>query len=113
MLWHFPRGGAPGLPQRAQVLSRLREWTRVHHGGHTSSESGAPAPPARYTQRTSAPALLLLDERRFDPPRPVEVEHDGAWWPETQRAWRLSDDDRERRADVAYVVEYRVSCRTG
>jgi len=29
-----------------------------------------------------------------------------AWWPQTQRAWRLSDDDRGWRADVAFVVEY-------
>ena len=43
-------------------------------GGHTSSESGSPA---GYTQSTSAPALLLLDQRRFGPPRPVEVDHDG------------------------------------
>lgn len=25
--------------------------------------------------------------RRIDPPRNVEVLHDGAWWPGSQRAW--------------------------
>jgi hypothetical protein len=73
----FPARGRTRSTAASAGASPLREWTRVHHGGHTSSESGAPAPPARYTQRTSAPALLLLDERRFVPPRPVEVEHDG------------------------------------
>jgi hypothetical protein len=53
-----------------------------------------------------APVVHLVDERRFDPPRLVEVEHDGAWWPGTQRAWRLCDDGRGWRADVEYVVEY-------
>jgi hypothetical protein len=27
------------------------------------------------------------DVRRFDPPRLVEVERDGRWWPGTQSAW--------------------------
>jgi hypothetical protein len=73
MLWHFPRGGAPGLPQRAQVLPRCESG----HGFITVATHRASPVRRRDTpQRTSAPAVQLLDERRFLPPRPVEVEHD-------------------------------------
>jgi hypothetical protein len=37
----------------------------------------------------TAPVVRLLDQRRYDPPRLVEVEHDGGWWPGLQTAWRL------------------------
>lgn len=50
--------------------------------------------------------VRLLDERLFDPPRLVEVERDGAWWPGVQRAWRLCDDHRGWMADVEYVVQH-------
>ena len=50
--------------------------------------------------------VRLLDERRFDPPRLVDVEKDGAWWPGSQRAWRLCDDGRGWMADVEFVVQY-------
>ena len=50
--------------------------------------------------------IRLLEERTFDPPRPVLVEHDGEWWPGLQRAWRLCDDGRGWRADVEYSVQY-------
>jgi hypothetical protein len=50
--------------------------------------------------------VRLLELRRFDPPRPVEVEVAGRWWPGTQAALRLCDDGRGRRADVEYVVEH-------
>jgi hypothetical protein len=50
--------------------------------------------------------VRLLEERRFDPPRPVEVEHDDRWWPGAQAAWRLCEDGRGWRADVEYVVEH-------
>ena len=36
----------------------------------------------------------LVAERRFTPPRLVEVERDGYWWPGFQHAWRLCDDGR-------------------
>jgi hypothetical protein len=39
-------------------------------------------------------AVRLIEERRFDPPRPVQVEQDGRWWPGVQHAWRLCDDGR-------------------
>ena len=29
--------------------------------------------------------------RRFDPPRAVDVEQDGAWWPGRQMAWAQWD----------------------
>jgi hypothetical protein len=50
--------------------------------------------------------VRLLREHRYDPPRPVEVEHDGYWWPGLQHAWRLCDDDRGWIADVEYSVQY-------
>jgi hypothetical protein len=50
--------------------------------------------------------VRLLQERRFDPPRPVEVEHSGRWLPGVQHAWRLCDDGRGWLADVEYVVDY-------
>ena len=53
-----------------------------------------------------ATPVRLLEERTYDPPRSVLVEHDGRWWPGTQRAWRLCDDGRGWRADVEYVAEY-------
>ncbi|PRY42058.1 hypothetical protein LY71_1185 [Geodermatophilus tzadiensis] len=36
-------------------------------------------------------SIRLLDERRFDPPRDVEVENGGPWWSGEQTAWRLCD----------------------
>jgi len=47
-----------------------------------------------------------VDERRFDPPREVLVEHDGEWWPAEQCAWRLSDDGRGWRADVTWAQRH-------
>ncbi len=52
------------------------------------------------------PVVRLLEQRIFDPPRSVEVDHNGAWWAGTQTAWRLCDDGRGWRADVEYVVEH-------
>jgi hypothetical protein len=34
----------------------------------------------------SAPPIRLLDERRFDLPRAVLVEHGGRWWTAQQSA---------------------------
>ncbi|MGY1712514.1 hypothetical protein ACI8AC_23685 [Geodermatophilus sp. SYSU D00758] len=51
-------------------------------------------------------AVRLLEERRFDPPRPVLVEHDQQWWPGWPHAWRLCDDGRGWRADVEYVITH-------
>jgi hypothetical protein len=53
-----------------------------------------------------AQLVRLLAERRFTPPRPVEVERDGRWWPGFQHAWRLCDDGHGWMADVEYVVAY-------
>jgi len=52
------------------------------------------------------PTVRLLEERRFDEPRPVEVEHDGAWWPAFQSWWLLCDDDRGWVAQVEYVIQH-------
>ncbi len=49
-------------------------------------------------------AVRLLEERRFDPPREVEVEHGGRWWPGRQAAWRLCDDGRGWMADVEFTA---------
>jgi hypothetical protein len=48
----------------------------------------------------------LIEERRFDPPRPVEIEHDGRWWAGTQTAWRLCDDARGWMADVTWTEQH-------
>jgi hypothetical protein len=45
-----------------------------------------------------------MEERRFDPPRPVEVELEGHWWPGVQHAWRLCDDGRGWMADVEFTA---------
>lgn len=50
--------------------------------------------------------VRLLDERRYDPPRDVEVLNDGAWWPGTQAAWRLCDDARGWTADVRWTQQH-------
>ena len=50
--------------------------------------------------------VRLIEERRYDPPRTVEVEHEGRWWPGLQRSWRLLDDGRGWLADVEYVVAH-------
>ena len=60
----------------------------------------------RLRVRFTAVLVRLLKERRFDPPRLVEVERDGHWWPGFQRARRLCDDDRGWVADVEYVMRH-------
>lgn len=47
-------------------------------------------------------SVRLLEERRFDAPRSVEVEHNGAWWSAQQSARRLCEDGRRRMADVRW-----------
>ena len=54
-----------------------------------------------YTVRVTV-SVRLLDERRFDPPRNVEVENDGRWWSGEQTAWRLCDDGFGWRAAVTW-----------
>jgi hypothetical protein len=47
------------------------------------------------TYRATVPERIrVLEGQRFDPPRQVEVEHNGAWHVGYQRAWRLRDDVR-------------------
>lgn len=43
------------------------------------------------------------NSRRFDPPRVVEVEHDGAWYRGLQDGW-IRWPDGSWRASVAYTV---------
>ena len=50
--------------------------------------------------------VRLLDERRFDPPRSVEVELAGRWWPGVQHAWRLTSDRDHWIADVEFSARY-------
>ncbi len=52
----------------------------------------------------SAP-VRLVDERRYDPPRAVLVEHEGRWWPGFQSRWRLCDDGRGWMAQVEFVAQ--------
>jgi hypothetical protein len=51
-------------------------------------------------------AVQLLEQRIFDPPRPVEVEHNGAWWPASQSSWRLCDDGRGWMADCTWAEQH-------
>ena len=57
-------------------------------------------------QPVPEPRVRVLEERRFDPPRAVLVEHDGAWWPDWQRAWRVCDDGRGWIAEVTWTEEH-------
>jgi len=50
--------------------------------------------------------VRVLEEQRFDPPRQVEVEHDGRWLPGQQLAWRLCDDDRGWMAEVTWREQH-------
>jgi hypothetical protein len=47
-----------------------------------------------------------VDERRYDPPRNVEVELAGQWWPGVQHAWRLTSDRDFWVADVEFSAQY-------
>lgn len=51
-------------------------------------------------QSVTFSALL---EQCFQPPRDVEVERNGRWWPGVQAAWRACDDGRGRMAEVVWV----------
>jgi hypothetical protein len=62
--------------------------------------------PLRPSKPEDAYGVRLVDERRFDPPRQVEVEHDGTWWPGWCTGWLLCDDDRGWRAQVEYTAVY-------
>jgi hypothetical protein len=57
-------------------------------------------PPLSPNDKTT---VRLIEERRFDPPRTVEVEHDGRWWSGTQTALRLCYDARGWMADVTWT----------
>jgi hypothetical protein len=52
------------------------------------------------------PVVRLLEQRTFDPPRQVEVEHNGRWWTGAQAAWRLCDDHRGWMADVTWTEQH-------
>jgi hypothetical protein len=47
-----------------------------------------------------------IEERRFDPPRGVGIEHNGRWWAGAQAAWRLCDDGRGWMADCRWTEQY-------
>ena len=50
--------------------------------------------------------VRVLDEQQFDPPRAVEVEHQGHWVLGYQRAWRLCDDTRGWMAEVRWSAQH-------
>lgn len=56
--------------------------------------------------RVPEPIVRVLEEQLFYPPRAVEVEHGGAWWPGTQNAWRLCDDERGWMAEVRWTEQH-------
>jgi hypothetical protein len=56
--------------------------------------------------RVVSEPVRLLDERRYDPPRHVEVELNGQWWPGLQHAWRLTSDRDHWVADVEFAAVY-------
>lgn len=46
---------------------------------------------------------MSADVRRIDPPRAVEVWHEGTWVPGVQKAW-IRQDDGSWKADVEYSL---------
>ena len=50
--------------------------------------------------------IRLLDERWYDPPHAVEVEHDGRWWRGFQSRWLLCADGRGWMAQVEYTAQH-------
>ena len=85
------------------VSTSLQCWEACSHGGRTVSAGNGSVATPHPTGRSpierasdgytvgmpAAPSVRLIEERRFDPPRAVEVEHNGRWWPGFQYAWRL------------------------
>src|SRR3954466_10506497 len=61
--------------------------------------------------RVVSEPVRLLDERRYDPPRHVEVELNGQWWPGLQHAWRLTSDRDHWVADVGVRRRVRLGTR--
>jgi hypothetical protein len=55
---------------------------------------------------TTGAQVRLIEERRLDPPRMVEVEHNDRWWPASQSAWRLCDDGRGWVADYTWTEQH-------
>src|SRR5438067_453068 len=68
-------GQTPPRGQRAGLAGRVGEPGRGGAHSQRPTVGGVDKP------------VRLLEERRFDPPRLVDVEHDGAWWAGIQRAW--------------------------
>ena len=58
-----------------------------------------------YRRPVVAP-IHPLDERRYDPPRAVEVEDGGRWWPGFQSRWLLCDDGRGWMVEVEYTARH-------
>jgi hypothetical protein len=67
-----------------------------------SFSEGAPHPGELYPLAV----VHLIEERLFDRPRRVEIEHGGRWWPASQSAWRLCDDGCGWMADVAWTEQH-------
>jgi hypothetical protein len=45
-----------------------------------------------------------LVERKVRPPRQVEIQVEGRWWPGVQRGWRMYADGTGWRAVVTFVA---------
>jgi hypothetical protein len=54
----------------------------------------------------AATPIPLIEGRRFDRPRAVEIAHNGRWWRARQAGRRLSDDGRYWRADLEWSESY-------
>src|SRR2546421_9681713 len=84
----------------------------VCSGRRTPPPNAATTPPgcdpARRPPRSRVVSepVRLVDERRYDPPRHVEVELNGQWWPGLQHAWRLTTDRDHWVADVEFAAVY-------
>jgi hypothetical protein len=63
--------------------------------------------PRPSNRGSTAPPVRLLTERRYNPPKAVEVEHQGAWWPGFCTGWLLTDCGRGWRTQVEYVVHHK------
>src|SRR5215213_3901521 len=59
---------------------------------------------------TSRMLVRLIEERRFDPPQAVEVEHGGRWWSGTQTSHGLVASSRGSEGGPGGVFSVEGSC---
>src|SRR3954462_15131129 len=99
-------------PPHEGAIRRAGRREMIRGEGHVRTSTSSPiacAPAAMRglgRGRVVSEPVRLLDERRYDPPRHVEVELNGQWWPGLQHAWRLTWDRDRWVADVEFAAVY-------